>query len=125
MPYREDFYISKNIIGYTGKLHENPTVYFKTQAEYGRITQYHKNKKNIGRNKVRSTASYSYGNEEVERDGEMKTVLVERNGDMVHVSRNEFIEVDQNSAAIAVLMQAIGKFPNIKPKSVDDEKKSE
>jgi hypothetical protein len=62
MTYRDDFYIAPNMYGYTGDLHENPTVYFVTATEHGRITQYHPREANIGRDVVKTTTGYSIGN---------------------------------------------------------------
>jgi hypothetical protein len=41
MSYRSDFYIPENIIGYTGHVDRNPTVYFRNllTQEFGHITQ--------------------------------------------------------------------------------------
>ena len=63
MGYRDDFYVVGNMYGYTGKINEKPTVYFKTDTEYGRITQDHEHKNNIGRNKVRNADGYTLRNE--------------------------------------------------------------
>jgi hypothetical protein len=69
MGYRDDFYKKDNILGYTGDLMKDPTVYFadagglnpktvdvdgRTQVlvSFGRITQDHPHKNNIGRGKV-------------------------------------------------------------------------
>ena len=75
MPYRNDFYIRENIIGYTGNLHNNPTVYFSNKLGknletisidgvdenlivFGHITQEHDEADNIGRMKLRQSYSY-------------------------------------------------------------------
>ena len=52
-PYRPDFYIFDNIVGYTGDLHTDPTVYFETDTEWGHITQAHPRSDNVGRETVR------------------------------------------------------------------------
>lgn len=50
--YRADFYLPKNIYGFTGSLHNKPTVYFLTETEYGHITQKYSADWNIGRERV-------------------------------------------------------------------------
>lgn len=39
MEYAPEFYIRENIIGYTGNLHNNPTVHFKKGSAFGYILQ--------------------------------------------------------------------------------------
>lgn len=60
--YAADFYIPENIIGYTGVLSKNPTVYFLSRSHYGHITQVHDNWKNVGREPIRSNEKYWFGN---------------------------------------------------------------
>ncbi|UTW64087.1 hypothetical protein KFE98_08095 [bacterium SCSIO 12741] len=61
--YRDDFYRPENIIGHTGDLNKNPTVYFRKGNEVGRITQkFDRNPLNEGREKVRSMDGYSIDN---------------------------------------------------------------
>jgi hypothetical protein len=118
MGYRDDFYKVKNIIGYTGDLGKSPTVYFMNDDEYGRITQGHKNPKNIGRNKVRSRKNYEYANELEKGKIRMVEYL---NGKKLHVSRNMFIDISDNrDATIPILARAIFSFPNIKEKSYQE-----
>ena len=62
MAYRADFYIPANIIGYTGVLKKNPTVYFLSSTEYGHITQVHDAWENAGREEVHPNNSYEFGN---------------------------------------------------------------
>ena len=62
MAYRPDFYIPENIIGYTGVLKKNPTVYFLSGTEYGHITQVHDAWENAGREEVHLNNSYEFGN---------------------------------------------------------------
>ena len=52
MGYRDDFFIASNIVGYTGDLQDNPTVYFETDEEQAHITQAHKKADNVGRGAV-------------------------------------------------------------------------
>lgn len=51
MGYRDDLYKTDFIIGYTGILHKQPSVYFFDEANdaYGHITQHHELDDNIGR----------------------------------------------------------------------------
>lgn len=65
MGYRDDFYEAKNIIGYTGVLTKNPTVYFLSADEYGHITQVHDEWRNVGRETVRSNAKYTFQNDPI------------------------------------------------------------
>lgn len=67
MLYGEDFYIYANIFGYTGDLHDRPTVYFSSDVEGGslylrkvaRITQkYPTDPNNIGRGTVFTLGFY-------------------------------------------------------------------
>jgi hypothetical protein len=79
MGYRDDFYKEENILGYTGKLGSNPTVYFadaggvnpklqqvgdkqKVVVQFGHITQAHDDPTNVGRERVREAYSYSICN---------------------------------------------------------------
>jgi len=41
MGYRDDFYRTANIIGYSGQIDSFPSVYFQSSSEYGHITQMH------------------------------------------------------------------------------------
>jgi hypothetical protein len=87
--YAADFYIPDNIIGYTGVLSKNPTVYFLSATHYGHITQVHDVWENVGREEIRSNASYEFGN--------MKDTssLVERDSanNMIHESRSPIVLV--------------------------------
>lgn len=112
MGYRDDFYAVENIIGYTGVLHDFPTVYFQTGTEYGHITQRHDFSQNVGRNEIHSAVGYSIGNEEI--GGKLK--LVEKmNGRIFHESRGTLTKVAQSDKdTMAILAQAIWKWPNEK-----------
>ena len=103
MGYRDDFYVAENIIGYTGDVGSNPSVYFRSGSEWGRITQDHDKKTNIGRAFVRDTMPYTIVNETRVIKGEQKEVSVEYvNGEEHHVSRNKFFPVsDENRDALA------------------------
>jgi hypothetical protein len=60
--YEPDFYTPENIIGYTGVLSKNPTVYFLSKTHYGHITQVHEDWTNVGREVIYPNASYEFGN---------------------------------------------------------------
>ncbi len=62
MAYAPEFYIPENIIGYTGVLNKNPTVYFLSKTHYGHITQVHDEWRNVGRETIRPNARYAFGN---------------------------------------------------------------
>lgn len=79
MAYRDDFYKKENILGYTGDLNKNPTVYFadaggdsprlvniggkdQVLVTFGHITQHHDLADNIGRGIVLESHSYSIYN---------------------------------------------------------------
>ncbi|WP_459209131.1 hypothetical protein [Aquimarina rhabdastrellae] len=100
MAYRDDFYKKANIIGYTGTIGSNETVYFKDGNEYGHITQDHNFVTNIGRETVRSASDYKIENRS--SDGRCQESA---NGVVFHVSRNPFIAVD--SSTIDQLADAI------------------
>ncbi|MEO0911660.1 MAG: hypothetical protein AAFY59_01515 [Pseudomonadota bacterium] len=91
MGHRDDFYTVDNIIGYTGKVHENPTVYFRKGDEYGHITQKHGIPQNEGRGPVREHSDYRIDNRDVK--GEQKCVEY-ADGKVFHISRNVFIARD-------------------------------
>ena len=94
MGYRDDFYTKDNIVGYTGDIANNPTVYFMTEKDgiktYGRITlNYPKDKKNEGRELVRSRKDYTRKNLSVHKEnvgGETKYTL--KSGIKAHNIKN-------------------------------------
>jgi len=83
MGYRDDFYVAPNMYGYTGDIDDNPTVYFKTATEHGRITQDHPRKDNIGRDVVKGNEGYSIGN------------VTDDNGVLRSVEYDEYVEYDR------------------------------
>lgn len=107
--YRDDFYTRNNIIGYTGALADNPTVYFRNGNEFGRITQAHGNPNNVGRNVTRIAADYK-----IENSGPNENAQEFYNGEIKHSSRNPFIEVTDKNRDI--LAHSIDTFTDIKPK---------
>jgi len=108
MTYEEKFYISGNIIGYTGDIDSNPTVYFLNGNRFGRITQSHSDKDNIGRNKVREYSDYKIENNKDEKAQEYY------NGKTRHTSRSKFIKVTEGTRS--KLANAIAAFKCLKPK---------
>ena len=115
MAYESLFYIRDNIVGYTGSLFgkgkDAPTVYFREGIKFGRITQWHKKADNIGRNKVRSDASYKIEN----RNGK----AYESWSGGSHPSRNAFIDITKSpvrDSELVILSKAIDNFPDKKTK---------
>jgi hypothetical protein len=124
MGYRDDFYKSENIVGYTGDIHANPTVYFSSDEQHGnvhgRITQDHKNKDNIGRDVVKTNEGYSIW-DETDDAGNVRTVEHQADPahpafDKRHRSRGELILVDATTTVTdrAILSQSIWRFPELK-----------
>ena len=112
MAYRDDFYHADNIIGYSGTLHEFPTIYFLTAKEYGHITQEHGYGQNVGRQEVRNAAGYTIGNESVK--GKLK-LLEKMNGRVFHESRTTLTKVSKSDVdAFAICSQVIWKYPDEK-----------
>lgn len=129
MPYHDTFYVAQNITGYTGVLHELPTVYFRCDItnRIGRITQQHPYCQNVGRSRPMTSIGYRMGNEMTA----LGVRLVEHyaNG-RSHTSRNVFVELETgtlgqrhggNIAALgnslgilAVLSQSIRNCPQAK-----------
>jgi len=132
MGYRDDFYKPENIVGYTGRLGVNPTVYFASADEVGRITQDHPHAKNVGRNKVRKSATYTIANL-LEDDGFFHAK--EKFSEKPHKSRNPvfqegvptMVSTEDGNKQVGVfdkkltnfersrLALAIEKFPDLKP----------
>jgi len=106
--YEDGFYKRSNIIGYTGDINVNPTVYFKNGNKFGRITQDHTNKSNIGRNEVRIAGDYRITNT---HNGKAQEFY---NGGVRHNSRNPFKPAGWLEKF--KLAKAIQRFPNKKAK---------
>lgn len=107
--YRDDFYRAENIIGYTGDLGNNPTIYFTDGYYFGRITQDHGHADNIGRNIVRFASDYK-----IENDASTGSAYEYYDGACRHKSRNKFIPASYEN--LYELEQAINKFKGIKSK---------
>jgi len=157
MGYMDSFYRTENIIGYTGDLNKNPTVYFFAQSPgenglpkttqvgnsqkvlflNGHITQAHNIAKNIGRDQVIESWSYSLMNASSQHDSsglikKGQTALQETfhpsettdtykyyetpdGFDDFHISRSTFTSVSfKDTATLNTLAKAIAKFPLIK-----------
>ena len=136
MGYRDDFYTKDNILGYTGKLDDNPTVYFadagrmnpktvevdgkqQVVVTFGHITQAHDIPTNVGREQV--DESYSYSIHNVMENGEehaQEAVYGRPRGAAkathvdFHTSRNRFEAATKGNTEI--LARAIARFPEIK-----------
>jgi hypothetical protein len=124
MGYRDDFYVAQNIVGYTGDIGENPTVYFSSDKQHGnvhgRITQDHKNKDNIGRDVVKTNEGYSIWNE-TDDEGKARTVEYQKDMDHPafdkrHRSRGELVLIDATTTAAdrALLSQSIWRYTELK-----------
>lgn len=116
MGYRDDFYVIENVVGFTGSIQDNPTVYFMSDDEAGHITQVHDTKTNIGRGMVLSTDGYSMKNTYNSKGGYFQ--LVELIGDkVIHPSRNPFVAVpnlENRPSEKALFEKAILKFKEVK-----------
>lgn len=85
-PYAPDFYVPDNIIGYTGVLQKNPTVYFMSKTHYGHITQVHEDWQNVGREAIYPLGQYGFANMVVE--GSIRLVEEDAARNMGHTSRS-------------------------------------
>lgn len=110
MGYRDDFYKVENLIGYTGNVRKDPTVYFFDGDHFGHITQYHHIPINIGRSRLRRSINYSIRN-----DGPDRSSVEYNDGKKIHTSRNPFIAKKHISESdLAVLYQSITNYPEMK-----------
>lgn len=127
MAYRADFYTAENIIGYTGVLRSKPTVYFRSDNEYGHITQEHDEIDNVGREVVGTMDSgdgyiYVIRNEIIDgAETSVEGYVASSNPDGpflpgVHTSRGKFTStLRANIDVFALLAQAIWSQTEIKP----------
>ena len=117
MGYRDDFYCVANIAGYSGQLHDFPTVYFHRGSERGRITQKHPLSTNLGRHKVIQSAP-DYRVENIDTPEGRRSVEIE-NGAVIHTSRSLFYPKDGLSKEqIDILSQSIYSWTEKKRISV-------
>jgi len=108
MSYRGDFYIPQNIIGYTGNISNNPTVYFQNGTSYGHITQAHDIRQNVGREEVRQAQDYQI----INVHGRAQEWA---GGRCFHNSRNAFINVaGLGSVEKCILSLAIANHKEMK-----------
>ncbi len=109
MPYRADFYIPQNIIGYTGTISDEPTVYFQSGTAYGHITQKHDIRQNVGREGVKQAQDYRIFNNS-------NGVAEEwANARRFHTSRNAFMSANGlGSVSLTILSLAIAKHKEMK-----------
>ena len=121
------FYTFENFIGYTGDLSSNPTLYFKDNTLYGRITTQHPNPKNVGRAAPKLLEGYSADNKEMfsKSSGASKGVrLYEENTRLgkTHTSRNTLVEcvsIGKRAPVRSRVLELIAKNTQVKEK--DDE----
>lgn len=115
MGYRDDFYTVANIVGYTGELNRSPTVYFRHGNETGRITQYHRDIGNVGRNTVRDDPNY-VGRNVRYHDGSLRwRELWPAYSNVPHTSRNA-LQAYNSPEELALLSVAIYLYPQLKTK---------
>lgn len=107
MGYQDKLYEAGNIIGYTGSLEDNPTVYFQSGNKFGHITQAHNKADNVGREKVRESSTYKIENVVVEGKGtRCQEWIVSESGEkqVFHTSRSVFVPIDKDNAQQAGVM---------------------
>lgn len=112
MGYRDDFYIAPNIIGYTGNLAAQASIYFRQGTEFGHITQAHPDGWNVGREKVRDNPNYEIVNE-LDPNTNRPVCVEKENGTIMHRSRNPFVTINTPGDR-ALAAQAITAFPDKK-----------
>lgn len=132
MAYRPDFYKVENIIGFTGDVNLDATVYFLVtlgggpNQEYGHITQAHSfgrrvlnggvvvESANVGREKVRTSSSY-----QMVADPGTGFLLEYDNQQLIHPSRHAFVPVASLQGAVLqktkfLLSCAIARYTEMK-----------
>lgn len=113
----DEFYQVWNIIGYTGKLNELPTVYFLSDEFAGHITQQHRNPRNVGRDVPSPREGYVFGNIGIPGINEIRLVETHLVQGWDHVSRNAMVFIDQakpDMKVVSVLAQAIWRCKGMK-----------
>lgn len=136
-PYAPNFYVNDNVIGYTGNLGANPTIYYFSRTgnmcfcnwlsspaliggvhgrgEFGHVTMDHGCPCNVGRERVYERI-YAIVNHE-SNGGNSVEWIVARNGWVdIHPSRNPFVrQTNTNRAAIQnETASFVVNFPTIK-----------
>jgi len=104
-PYAPDFYVPDNIIGYTGVLQKNPTVYFMSPTHYGHITQVHDDWQNVGREAIYPLGKYAFANMVLE--GSIRLVEQDAARNMGHTSRSAMVLVRSGQPVPPELTHAI------------------
>jgi hypothetical protein len=112
----DEFYVVKNIYGFTGPIWDHPTVYFKDGTKSGHITQRHERASNVGREEVRDDPKYDIKNDPDPLQGN-KVVCHEvwPSTGVFHWSREPLVYVDDSKFYRELLSQAICNFPEFKP----------
>ncbi len=142
MPYGDDLYKEENIFAYTGKIGNNPTVYFQRDVrnkygqnlkQFGHITQYHDNNLNVGKEQLMYSPVYYIENEMVQNKNggyEERNVeyayLPKKNGQGYeirdfHTSRDKHTLVKANDHHIRrkLAQEVLPAFPEVKPKYIE------
>jgi hypothetical protein len=118
MGHRDDFYISANIIGITGPVHELPSVYFQNAAgEYGHITQVHGANFNWGRTQVTTDKGWKITNTCPKQCGCNQSASHEIDGQdrVFHISRSLFKPSSELTAdELTIAAEAIHRCPYAK-----------
>ncbi len=119
MGYRDDFYIVDFIIGYTGVLHKNPSVYFFDPAKnaFGHITQHHALANNIGREPYVEDDEYDIENTFVNSAGYPVGEYAEHEGLPVLKGKRsvEWKTDPEDPAYVSSFHRSRGPFRPIKP----------
>lgn len=126
MPPEQDLYVLANIIGYTGKPLDYPTVYFLSDTHYGHITQKHPDIANVGREPALDKSKYSYypratrknPPHECSYDDDTEHLYeYDQKTQLMHCSRN--ILTDNIAEVMDLLAASIRANPGVKPHSMD------
>ncbi len=127
---KNDLYHKDNIIGYTGDLTDNPTIYFKKEhtnnkgivdsVSFGHITQAHKYDFNLGREKVGKAKTYEIKNNGKKNDKGDITAQEYANGVMFHPSRNKFNDVSKNKAMKEQLSNVLDNYMEVKKRYIPE-----
>lgn len=101
--FESDFYQPQNIIGHTGNIDSNPTVYYLEKGakkqRFGHITTAHKTADNVGKEKVHASRDYKMTHDGYSKTTKTHGTLREWVGtNMFHKSRNKFVKVDSENS---------------------------
>ncbi|GAA4277180.1 hypothetical protein [Aquimarina mytili] len=124
MIYNPELYKKENIIGWTGDIQNNPTVYFMDDStgdvkkiNAGHITQSHSFSGNVGREKA-ITGKYSIENTGPKNEQGENVSQEVLDGNVIHQSRSPFKPV-QNEEQREQLAQALNNHPKVKKMYVE------